>query len=205
MPDDTTAKDRKARLEYEREYRRKNREKLLAYKAQWKSANKEKLAQQAKYYNERNKERIAEQKREYWLANKERLTARNKEYVAANKDVGNKACRKWRAANREKQKLATYEWRAANRGAYNAYCANVRNVRALRVPAWLTEEHHWMIKETYELAALREHMTSIKWHVDHIVPLQGKQVSGLHVPWNLQVIPAIENIRKKNKFEVENA
>jgi hypothetical protein len=40
------------------------------------------------------------------------------------------------------------------------------------------------------------------WHVDHIIPLQGDLVSGLHVPSNLQVMRGVENVRKNKKFEV---
>jgi len=57
------------------------------------------------------------------------------------------------------------------------------------------------MEEAYHLADLRTRITGIKWNVDHVIPLQNKKVCGLHVPWNLQVIPASENFRKHNYFE----
>jgi hypothetical protein len=59
-----------------------------------------------------------------------------------------------------------------------------------------------MIKEIYALSALRTKLTGVLWHVDHILPLQGEIVSGLHTPFNMQVIPAIENIKKSNNYEL---
>jgi hypothetical protein len=74
--------------------------------------------------------------------------------------------------------------------------------RQLRYPKWLTSDDKWMIEQAYELAAERTKLFGFPWHVDHIIPLQGKTVSGFHTPYNLQVIPGIENVRKSNIFEV---
>lgn len=54
-------------------------------------------------------------------------------------------------------------------------------------------------QEAYDLCRLREKYTPFKWHIDHILPLNGPTISGLHVWNNLQVIPASLNLSKGNK------
>jgi hypothetical protein len=71
-----------------------------------------------------------------------------------------------------------------------------------RTPNWLGVDELWMIEQAYELAALRTKLFGFVWHVDHVIPLQGKLVSGLHTPYNLQVIPARDNQSKANRFSI---
>ncbi len=72
--------------------------------------------------------------------------------------------------------------------------------KAKRTPVWLTLEDKWIISEIYDLAKLKTKLTGTKWHVDHVIPLRGKIVSGLHVPANLQVISEQANKVKRNNF-----
>jgi hypothetical protein len=66
-------------------------------------------------------------------------------------------------------------------------------------PQWLTEEQVRAIEDFYWLANDLYVTSGEKYHVDHIVPIQGKTVCGLHVPWNLQVLPSDINISKSNR------
>lgn len=66
-------------------------------------------------------------------------------------------------------------------------------------PKWLTKEHKQQIADTYELMRDCRAVTGEDYHVDHIVPLRGENICGLHVPWNLQVLPGYVNITKSNK------
>lgn len=68
-----------------------------------------------------------------------------------------------------------------------------------RIPKWLTESDWLNIKCKYSVANMLSRESGKKYHVDHIIPLQGKLVSGLHVPSNIQVILATENVKKSNK------
>ena len=84
-----------------------------------------------------------------------------------------------------------------------ARTATRRAAQIQRTPAWLTDIDHERIQNEYKLAALLSRIECIKWTVDHRIPLQGKMVSGLHVPSNLQVMKASENYAKRNKFEIK--
>ena len=102
----------------------------------------------------------------------------------------------------DRKKMSTSEWKKRNKHLVAAAQQKRHAAELKRTPAWLTPDDHWMMQQAYELAALRTKMFGFVWHVDHTTPLQGKIVSGLHVPLNLQVIPGVENMRKLNKFEV---
>ena len=99
----------------------------------------------------------------------------------------------------QKIKDGVKKWGKDNPVKILAHTRRQQTKRLMRCPKWLTSDEHWIIEQAYELAALRTKMFGFSWHVDHILPLQGKTVSGLHVPTNLQVIPAVDNVRKGNR------
>lgn len=93
------------------------------------------------------------------------------------------------------------EMRAERKAAAaRAQCSKQRAKRLCRTVPWADAEK---IEEFYRLAAYLTRKTKVKHEVDHIIPLQGALVSGLHVETNLRVITKAENRRKWNRFEVE--
>ena len=103
-----------------------------------------------------------------------------------------------------KEHVAQYgkKYRAKNKELCNYLCQRRKIDKMHRTPAWLTEDDKWMMEQAYEIAALRTEMLGVEFHVDHVIPLRGRSVSGLHVPTNLRVVTWLENQRKTNKFEV---
>ena len=95
----------------------------------------------------------------------------------------------------------TLNWQKENPDRVKARHKHRQEYIKQRTPVWLTKEEKAQIQTEYDLAKWCTKVMQEKYTVDHIVPLKGKTVSGLHVPWNLQVIPAKANFEKHAKFE----
>lgn len=91
----------------------------------------------------------------------------------------------------------------SNPGKVNARNSKYIYTKRKATPSWLTKEQLRDIEEFYilaqELAWLNQ--DGKPFHVDHIIPLQGRDICGLHVPWNLQLLPENVNCSKGNKYE----
>lgn len=136
----------------------------------WRENNKEKTNLIAKNWRDRNPDKVKEMNQINYLVNREHIIKQ------------------------------TQQWVSQNRGKHNAY-HTLRNLSKIqRTPKWLTKENLLEIEVFYKKAQELTNKTKIKYQVDHIVPLNGKNVSGLHVPGNLQILTQKENIKKFNNF-----
>lgn len=130
---------------------------------------------------------------------KERGAARGQyhaDYRAENREQCKAAVAKSREANPGAEKAASAKWKRANRDKVSA-CQARRNATVINAtPAWSEREK---IESIYALCQFMTTSTGIQHHVDHIVPLRGATVCGLHVAANLRVITARENL-VKNRY-----
>jgi hypothetical protein len=109
--------------------------------------------------------------------------------------------RAWKRSNREYKRAYDRERRKAQPERGRAHVAKRRATKLRATPAWLDPRD---LLPIYHEAARLTAETGVLHHVDHIVPLRGDGVCGLHVPWNLQAIPAIENLKKGNRLETHS-
>src|ERR1700735_4163772 len=91
------------------------------------------------------------------------------------------------------------KWAKNNPAKRAADSSNRRLSKSLGMPKWLNKEQRKEIEEFYILAKELQWLSEEQLQVDHIVPLRGDNVSGLHVPWNLQILPKSLNVLKSNK------
>jgi hypothetical protein len=105
-------------------------------------------------------------------------------------------------ADHEKSKKNQLEKQKLKPEIAAASTAKRRALKLQRTPLWLTDFDKLKIKCLYSVASMLTRENKEPWHVDHVIPLQGKFVSGLHVPFNMRVLRGKENISKHNNFEV---
>ena len=137
-------------------------------------------------YRAKNRETLREYKKAWRLANQEKQKQKNAEYYEAKK---------------EKIKQYQLDYKKQNPAKVNALSKKRKTGKKQRTPCWLTAIDFERMETQYKLANILTKLTGQLHHVDHIVPLHGKTVSGLHTPTNLQVILAVENLKKGISFQ----
>ena len=138
---------------------------------------------------------------EHYQKNRDKCLTGMKKYYQENRNVILETKKKYHQENRDAIAEAKKAWRKENPELASAHAASRRARKKQAQPPWLTEEHINQIKAEYKNSKRMKKLTGIEHHVDHIVPLKGENVCGLHVPWNLQVIPAKHNLEKNNHFD----
>lgn len=105
-----------------------------------------------------------------------------------------------------KRRKSSKKYRATKKGkAKRASCEGKRRASKVNAtPKWLSEFDLDYIDSIYIQAQELKILDGKTYHVDHIVPLKNKKVCGLHVPWNLQILEASENMSKNNRLIGEN-
>lgn len=145
--------------------------------------------------------KICDKKR---LRNKEKADERHKKW--RNSEAGKKYFQKYYKERKEEYAERNKKWAEENRERLRELYRNstkserwrkkhkerMAHRRALKLKATLTDFRD-EIKKIYENCPSGH-------HVDHIIPLVNPNICGLHVPWNLQYLPAEENLRKNNKL-----
>jgi hypothetical protein len=128
------------------------------------------------------------------------LKSKNFEYSIKNKNRNYLNKKKWLENNPQKAAFSRSNWSKKNRPKLNMRDSK-RRVNELKATlSWLTAIQKVQIQEMYDVALAKTIQTGIIHEVDHIHPLKGENVCGLHVPWNLQVLTRYENRSKGNKL-----
>ena len=160
---------------------------------QWYWRNREKRLEQLKAWNKAHPETIRKATEKYRSKYPERRAA----YVERSKPRKSEYHRKWYAENLETKRAKNRQWSKKNPSRHLALCAKRRAETLQAIPKWANLE---AIAAIYAQARLLTKSTGIKHDVDHVIPLRGETVCGLHVENNLQILAARVNRSKGNRY-----
>jgi len=146
-------------------------------------------------YRRNNKESIALYREsylpEYYEKTKEKRLARQKKYREENLE-----------ARRNYDKMYYNKKYKESKESFMERSTRRRAAKLQAVPPWVDKKHRDRLASIYKACRNVSKRTGKAHHVDHIIPLQGGNVCGLHVWWNLRIIPASMNLSKGNRLEL---
>jgi len=187
--------------DYYKRYRKMNSKKAVDRAKKWAKDNPERSKELRTKSNRKHRLEKRDQylykRRINYRKNIEKERNRNKKYKNGNREKVNEMAR--RHYHNNKHRISIYRKLYRSRNPF-IHCANEAKRKAAKLkatPSWANLEE---IKKVYAESKKLSEETGVLHHVDHVVPLRGKAVCGLHVHYNLQVITAIENSRKYNKM-----
>lgn len=138
-------------------------------------------------------------KKKYYQKNKSHINQRHQIWANKNQVKVKNYNKQYYLRNKEKIDKRNKEWAKNNPAKHNAINMNRLALKLKATPKWLTKTQLKEIEQFYIQAYEMTQETGIQYEVDHIIPLKGYNINGLHVPWNLQIITKTENISKGNR------
>ena len=143
-----------------------------------------------KKWQEENRDKTRAASQKWKKSNSEKTREISRNWKKSNPERNEEITRGWREENQDRIRQYSLRWKRENPEKHRAAEAKRRAAKLQRTPPWA------------DLEAITEVYVNCPdgYHVDHIVPLQGKTVSGLHISRNLQYLPAEENLQKGNRL-----
>jgi hypothetical protein len=181
-------------------WQKNNPDKVRERNDRWANKNRDKVNAKHRRWRNKNQDKMRTAKREWAKKNPNKIKAQKKRSYEKNKDKIKVQQSNWQKNNPDKVRERNKKWAKKNPGRVSSIVAKRRAKKLSATPPWLTEEQKIEIQEFYILAKELQWLSEEPLQVDHIIPMQGKNVSGLHVPWNLQILTRSMNSSKNNKF-----
>ena len=159
---------------------------------------RERMNAKARARRRKNPEHIKSLRKKYYDADPKKANARAKKWRNNNAEYVSSYNKKYKEANIEWYRNGQKKWAAENKDKNYATSAKRRAQKLSATASWYD---HNAVVEIYRRAVEQSERTGKIYNVDHIVPLQGKSVCGLHVQTNLRIVLARTNNKKGNRFD----